>query len=607
MCNCTRVYIVHCSFSRIFYFVIDCYKYILYNNQNMSGFDINEASNYFVRYPTAQGPTTLQNTTVSGNLSITGNTSITSTTESTSLTTGAFIVSGGVGIAKDLYVGGNIRHDVNAGQTMYTRNVRIADTNGVVPAAGEGVGDETYIYGNTWVFENKAGSGTIRFDTKNADGLDTKAMNISYDKVAIEQFTASTSKTTGALTVVGGISTQNNIYAGGNIVASGASSTVSMYSTTPQGASVSSKTGIILTNTYPGGVVNENDTAVSFGINTKQFGLRDTSRAGAMVRMDIAGTNPAFSVLGQPAGSGASEDPTPYFTVDANGNAVVYSTSASTTTTSGALQVAGGMGIAGNVNVGDIIKVWDGVNSGIIDQSGTTMRFVAGNIAMTGNVQIAGNISTTGTLTVSNLLFTDGTTQSSSISNSDILSDCDFHSFVYNQANPSTPKTFISASYSLSQTPGTTTAALTANNMYFWPVYLIAGQTVNGVAFWVSAAVSASVAIFRGYDGATTYSNRKTITASNITTANNTMTYAPVNSWTVDWTGIHYVCILPFTGVNIVSTPSNSYGNFNITSNLTGGTLSRMGGTVAGSSIPTSTSGLTITTLTYTAYVGVYM
>jgi len=572
----------------------------------MSGFDINEASNYFVRYPTAQGALTLQNTTVSGNLAIAGNTTITSTTASSSLTTGAFIVSGGVGIAKDLYIGGNVRHDVNADQTMYTRNVRIADISGVVPAAGEGVGDETYIYGNTWVFENKAGSGTIRFQSTNADGLDTKGVNVAYDKVAIEQFTGATSKTTGALTVVGGISTQNNIYAGGNIVASGASSSVSLYSTTPQGATVSSKTGVILTSTYPGGVVNENDTAVSFGLNTKQFGLRDTTRAGAMVRVDIAGTGPVFSVLGQPAGSGASEDPTPYFAVDTNGNALVYSTSASTTTTNGALQVAGGVGIAGNVNVGDMIQVWDGANTGIIDQSGTMLRLVSANIAMTGNVQVSGNIVCNGTLALNQLLFADGTTQSTSISNNDIMSDCDFHSFVYNQANPSTPKTFISASYSLSQTPGSTTTALTANTMYFWPVYLVAGQTVNGVAFWVNSVVSASVAIFRGYDGTGTASARKTITASNISTGNNVMTYAPLTSWTVDWTGIHYVCVLPLSATSIVSTPTNNYSNFGNTTNLTGGVLSRAGCSLSGSSIPASLSG-TITTLTYTAYVGVYM
>lgn len=573
----------------------------------MSGFDVNEASNYFLRYPTAQGAITLQDTTVSGNLSISGNTNIASTTESSSVTTGAFVVAGGIGIAKDLYVGGNIRQDTVSGKTLFTRNIRIADISGTAPISGEAAGEEYYISGNTWVFENKGGAGSFRFQANDTNSLDAKSVKISYDKVEIEQTAASTSKTTGALTVVGGISTQNNVYAGGNIIASGAASSVSIYPSTPAGAVVSTKSGVILTSTYPGGLINENDTAVSLGINTKHFGLRNTGRAGAMVRLDVSGTNPLFSVLGQSVGSGASDDPTTLFSIDANGNAVVQSTSVSTSTSTGALQAAGGVGISGNVNVGDVIRVFDGANVGTIDQSGTELRITStGNIAMTGNVQVSGNVISNGTLQLNAVLFGDGTLQASSVSNNDIMSDCDFHTFVHNQANFPTVRTFLTASYALSQTPSSTPAALTANNLYFWPVFLVAGQTVNGVAFWVSAAISARVAIFRGYDGITDASTQKTITPANITTVNNAMTYANVNSWVVDWTGIHYVCILPFSNVNITSTPTNTYANFGILGSSTNnGILSRLGGTIAGSIIPATTSG-TITTLTYLAYVGVY-
>lgn len=591
-----------------FYFIKDCYKVYYYNNHNqgMSGFDVNEASNYFLRYPVAQGAITLQDTTVSGNLSISGNTSIRSTTDSSSTSTGAFVVAGGMGIAKDLYVGGNIRQDTVSGKTLFTRDIKITDISGAAPISGEAAGEEYYIYGNTWIFENKGGNGSFRFQSNDTNSLDTKSLKISYDKVDIEQATVATSKTTGALTVAGGISTQNNVYAGGNIIASGSASSVSVYSTTPAGAVVSTKTGIIITSTYLGGLINEDDTAVSFGINTKHFGLRNTTRAGAMLRLDVSGTNPLFSILGQSVGSGASADPTNLFSIDANGNAIIQSTSISTSTNTGALQVSGGAGIAGNLNVGDMVRVFDAANVSTIDQSGTELRITsAGNITMTGNVQVSGNVVCSGSMQLNSILFSDGTVLATSVSNSDIMSDCDYHTFVYNQANPSTPKTFLSASYPLSQTPSNTTQALTANNLYFWPVFLIAGQTVNGVAFWVSAAVSASVAIFRGYDGITAASTRKTITASNITTANNAMTYANVTSWVVDWTGIHYVCILPFTNVNIVSTPTNTYANFGNNGDLANGTLSRIGGTVAGSSIPATTSG-TITTLTYTAYVGIY-
>ena len=57
---------------------------------------------------------------------------ISATTESTSSTTGALIVSGGVGIGKSLFIGGNI----SAGGTVTYEDVTNIDSVGIVTAGG---------------------------------------------------------------------------------------------------------------------------------------------------------------------------------------------------------------------------------------------------------------------------------------------------------------------------------------------------------------------------------------------------------------------------------------------------------------------------------------
>ena len=63
-------------------------------------------------------------------LKATGISTVSDTTQSTSTTTGAFIVSGGVGIAKSLYVGG----DVSVGGTISYEDVTNVDSVGVITA-----------------------------------------------------------------------------------------------------------------------------------------------------------------------------------------------------------------------------------------------------------------------------------------------------------------------------------------------------------------------------------------------------------------------------------------------------------------------------------------
>ena len=77
----------------------------------------------------AQGLTGTPNITVK-NINSTGIVTLTDSTASSSVSTGALIISGGVGIAKSLYVGGNI----SAGGTVTYEDVTNVDSVGIVTA-----------------------------------------------------------------------------------------------------------------------------------------------------------------------------------------------------------------------------------------------------------------------------------------------------------------------------------------------------------------------------------------------------------------------------------------------------------------------------------------
>ena len=69
------------------------------------------------------------NTNIEGTLTADGAVNFNNTTQSTNTTSGALIVDGGVGIAKDLRVGGTIHGNVTGDLTGTATQIRITDTN----------------------------------------------------------------------------------------------------------------------------------------------------------------------------------------------------------------------------------------------------------------------------------------------------------------------------------------------------------------------------------------------------------------------------------------------------------------------------------------------
>ena len=142
-------------------------------------------------------------------------------TQSTSTTTGDLIVSGGVGIAKSVYIGGDltVSGKFNGGSVEFG-NVQIAQTtdntidtsNGSLTLSSAS-GAMNINVTSLDVNANMDVSGNVDLNT---DSL-AKITTMSIAKV--QSTTNSTSKTTGALIVSGGVGINNDLHVGGDITA----------------------------------------------------------------------------------------------------------------------------------------------------------------------------------------------------------------------------------------------------------------------------------------------------------------------------------------------------------------------------------------------------
>ena len=238
---------------------------------------------------------------------------ITDTTTSTSVTTGALRVAGGISTQENLNVGGDISiTDTTSGSAAgpelnLFRNITGADANylGQVKFKGKNDADTEKNYakitGKIGDASNGTEDGLLEFATIKAGSQSIRARltstnfkllndaGIDVDGVAdITNSTTSTSATTGALKVTGGISTQENLNVGGITKVWDATDASSMTTGAMQ---------------IVGGL------GVSKNIHGKNVNFEDT---------EVDSLN-------------------------------VTDTTASTSTTTGAAKIAGGLGVAGNV------------------------------------------------------------------------------------------------------------------------------------------------------------------------------------------------------------------------------------------------------------------
>jgi len=347
----------------------------------------------------AQGPQGLTTTTTSTFL-------FNNFTESNSTDTGAVVVYGGVGIGKNLNVGKDLRVTgktifddtvtfsgsatyVLSTNTYYTDNLielhlHSSDVNSVWPSDdGKDIGLRFHYYSGT----DTNGALILANDSKylvwyeNASSTNTNVISngvygtFKTGAIVLTSTTGSVSTNTGALTVAGGVGIGESIYVGSNATVTNnvrilgttnATSTTTGALTVAGGVGIgkdlhvggqivaASITATIITATHltvlgsasiPGGL-----TATNF--TTTELVVVGVATLNAFVAAIATVTNLTVSGL-RDTGNMSVEG---WFTAS---TATVYSLNilsnqASTSTTTGALVVAGGVGVGGSIYAGDI-------------------------------------------------------------------------------------------------------------------------------------------------------------------------------------------------------------------------------------------------------------
>lgn len=336
------------------------------------------------------------------------------TTQATSTTTGAVISRGGAGIAGNTYIGGNL---VVASNT-YLQTANIAQLTVTQQVVGS-----LYFTGNDTIFINGSqvvtSAGTFLggpvpnytvIGRSPSTGLDTGAVLEAKGNIYANSRVASTSTSTGALVVAGGVGVSGDIWAAslqGTPI--GGTSNSSAYFTTVQASgtikadgnivagsgvdTVSATTGALV---IKGGVGMSGNLIVGGSINNTSIGVYGPA-AGYFTNINTS-TISATS------------------TIKATGNIVAGSGTASTNTTTGALVVVGGAGVSGDLYLGgslfgNIVATYSTVTNfstanaritggSVTGITGAASTFQASNFS-SGNAQITGGAvtATSGSLT----------------------------------------------------------------------------------------------------------------------------------------------------------------------------------------------------------------
>jgi hypothetical protein len=292
--------------------------------------------------------------TLSSSLDVTGITNLNSTTESSSTSTGALIVDGGVGIKKKLFVGGNVDFAANLqvdGNSTLSGSVNIDGATDIDSTLD--VLNNTTLRADLGVTGNTSMTGTL-----DVDGATT------LDGTRID----------GDLDLNGSADISTNALIGGTLGVTGAttlSSTLDVTGTTNFNSTTQSSSTTTGAVRIDGGLGIAKNTHVGGTLGV----TGNTSLGGTL---GVTGNTSVGGTLGV-TGLTSLSDASLSGTLDVTGQTNLNNTAQSTSLSSGALIVDGGVAIAKNLNVG-------------------------GNITATGNITANGNI-TFGDADTDNIVF----------------------------------------------------------------------------------------------------------------------------------------------------------------------------------------------------------
>jgi hypothetical protein len=287
-------------------------------------------------------------------------------TNATSTSTGALRVQGGMGLQGNLFVGGNFNLTGNitiggTGSTTSTSTLIIENPISFLAKANNGDTQDIGIVGQYKIGSNVF-AGVVRDSTTKSfrffDGLSTRptttvawngttAANVYMGQLLIANTTTSTSTTTGALQVRGGMGVSGTIQAGGDV----------NFSSNTQAAN--DTTGALRVK---GGISVETGSIYVGGAAGVAVDARGIIRPTANITLKLGSTTGYWNdfyaktafhdrlAIGGQGSTFAS-------TITSTGNVVAASGTASSNTTTGALVVVGGAGISGASNFGANITV----------------------------------------------------------------------------------------------------------------------------------------------------------------------------------------------------------------------------------------------------------
>ena len=252
------------------------------------------------------------------------------------------------------------------------------------PAGSTGTGDLIIGTGANGT-SNKIILGAGGFSTGNTQ------MEIEPDvRVFIDINTNSSSTTTGALVVNGGMGLAGNLNVGGNVTITGAISLQGSGNTVST-SSLAVTNPIVFLGANNAADILDLGTVGEFkeGASVKYTGLvRDATDKSYKLFSDLSAT-PANTVNFGTAGL--------TFAPLVVGSANVANTTASSSSTTGALTVAGGLGVAGALFTGGAIKVESSTTS---TSTTTGALIVAGGVGIAGTMNVGGNSEFTGAVTI---------------------------------------------------------------------------------------------------------------------------------------------------------------------------------------------------------------
>jgi hypothetical protein len=262
-----------------------------------------------------------------------GSTSIGSTTGSGSTSTGALVITGGVGI----------------GQSLNTSTAYASSISGAIFSNGSATLSGTFTQNNT---------STTAFRVNDASSSTVLNIDTQNDIVSLPIAIASTNTSTGSLIVAGGVGIS------GQLTFSQASFGFTGISTNPTMSFIgaTSSSPITLTVLTDNSLIFEGSSGKLFGINNNLstgwiFNIGDIS--GLPILRANANSNIAMGEFGGNVAIGISN---PAYKLHVAGAVGITASTSSSSTSTGALVVSGGVGIGQSLSVGGRLQLFNGSN-----------------------------------------------------------------------------------------------------------------------------------------------------------------------------------------------------------------------------------------------------